>query len=124
MSETEATKQRVSRAAIAEQIESIRNATETIALAIDQMQACGAQKSFAITLDALQKKVEKYGAPMAERVKMSDEEKELLRKFREGKITVTEKTEDDEVPASVEDVESAEFNEPKQSKKNKKNRSE
>ena len=83
--------EKVSRTEIKEQIESIRNATETIALAIEQMKECTAKKSFGVTLIALQKKVEFFGAEPKERVKMTDEEKELLKKFREGKIEVTEK---------------------------------
>jgi hypothetical protein len=97
---SEETKTKVSRAEIKEQIESIKNATDTIALALEQMKECGAKKSLTLTLVTLQKKVAEFGAEPKERVKMSDEEKQLLKKFREGKITVTEK-ENDEVPGNV-----------------------
>ena len=73
----------VSREQIKEQIESIKNATETIRIAIEQMPDCGAKKSFGVTYQAMQKKVDKYSQERAERFHLSDEEKALILKHRE-----------------------------------------
>ena len=120
-------KTRVSKEQIKEQMTSIKNATETIKEALGQMVDCGARKSLLITLDALEKKVEKYSGESKQRVKMTDEEKEVLRKFREGKIIITEKTDEtevSEVPADDNtsgDDERVEFNESKKKGKKGKN---
>ena len=104
MSET-----KVSRNEIKEQIESIKNATETIRIALEQMPECGIKKSFCLNYKALALKVEKYSTEPKQRVAMSDEEKELIRKFREGKITITENESD--IPALPSDDDSNTGNE-------------
>lgn len=87
---TEETPKRVTREQIKEQVESIKQATATIREALNQMIGCSAKDSFLLTLEALEKKVEKYSSEK-QRVKLSDEEKEILKKFREGKIEIIEK---------------------------------
>lgn len=72
----------------AEQITSIRNATETIAEAVKQMPDCTAKKAFGLSVENLEKKLARFGQG---REKLSDEEKELLKKFRAGKLEITEK---------------------------------
>ena len=102
----ETTKTRVSREEIKEQLDSIKNATETIRLAVEQMKPCSARKDFCLTLKALEKKVAFYTAEPKERQKMTDEEKEMIKKFREGKIKFSEISTDDDNNRSDESVKS------------------
>ena len=84
--QTEEKKTKVSASMIAEQIQSIKNATETIKVAIEQMPECGAKKSFTLSVENLEKKLSKFSKTVGE--KLTDEEKEVLRKFRAGEITL------------------------------------
>ena len=79
-------KTKVSASMIAEQIQSIKNATETIKVAVDQMPECSAKKRFGLSVVNLEKKIADYSKSVGE--KLSDDEKELLRKFRAGEITL------------------------------------
>ena len=93
-----------------EQISKIEQATDALNRAVQEMPICSARKTFELSIKNLYKKISKV-TPEGKTL-MTDEEKELLKKFREGKITFTEaatspiKEKENEVP-------SAEFTEPK-----------
>lgn len=115
--------ERVSRKQIAEQIMSIKNATETIKVALDQMADCGAKRSLTVTYDALNKKVEKYSQEPNERFHLSEEEKEYILQMRAQKQTNTE-AEISEVSTNNDSESSSDSvveHEEKKSKKNKRN---
>jgi hypothetical protein len=88
--EAETKKQKVSSKQIAGQVKTIAESAEYISRAVAEMPDCGAKKSFTVTLEALNKKVEKYSRAVVVGEKLTDEEKEVLRKFRESKANGTE----------------------------------
>ena len=53
---------------------------------VERMPECTKSKSFMTSLLAFEKKI--LGGSMVERIKLTDEEKEMLKKFREAKTEV------------------------------------
>lgn len=53
---------------------------------VEKMPECTKSKSFTTSLLAFEKKIS--GGSMVERIKLTDEEKEMLKKFREAKTEV------------------------------------
>ena len=72
------------------QVLKIEQATNLINAAVQEMPLCSARKSFELSVKNLYKKIQKI-TPEGKTI-MTDEEKEMLQKFREGKITFTETT--------------------------------
>ena len=69
----------------AEQITSIKNATETIRLAVDEMPDCTAKAAFELSVKNLDTKLNRFGKESA-KIILSDEEKSILAAHREGKL--------------------------------------
>ena len=69
----------------AEQITSIKNATETIRLAVDEMPDCTAKAAFELSVKNLDTKLNRFGKESV-KIILSDEEKSILAAHREGKL--------------------------------------
>ena len=102
MSENNNEKKRYSFKDYSEQIMSITNATETIKVAVEQMPECSAKKAFVLSIENLTKKLERFGKERAGREKLTDEEKEVLRKFRAGELSITPTTEKENEVSTIE----------------------
>lgn len=72
------------------QVLKIEQATNLINVAVQEMPLCSARKSFELSVKNLYKKIQRI-TPEGKTI-ITDEEKEMLQKFREGKITFTETT--------------------------------
>ena len=117
-------KQKVSAAKIAVQVEQIKGALETITAAINDMPDCGAKKAFELTRVNLQKKIDKYSRHVVIQGEvLDDEEKEMLRKFREERTSKNSPVENKEDEISPDDEISDDTQSPAESdgvtKKNK-----
>lgn len=89
MSKNSEVKKRYSFKDYALQVSKIEQATNAINAAVSEMPQCSARDKFELSVKNLYKKIQQVSGG---KVTMTDEEKELLQKFREGKITITEKT--------------------------------
>lgn len=80
-------KKKVSASEIAEQVKVIETATETIKKAVNEMPDCSAKEAFMLSVVNLEKKLSRF--TKVHEV-LSDEEKEMLKKFRAGKAKFIE----------------------------------
>ena len=91
---------KVSRKEILPYVDRIKSIAEEFESILVEMPNCSAKKAFLNSSSNLNAKVTKYSSA-GERFFLSEEEKELIRNHREGKIAPTE-TETNEVPTNFE----------------------